>query len=556
MRSNLRMLTLIALHPGGILDRRALSRQLYPDEVSGVAANRLRVALNRLRQLLGDALIEDSRGLRLAPEAWTFDWAELQIAISHAQDHVDESLERSEWSKLIPALLASWGADTDCGWLDQAHKEWEHTTSAALRRAAELLVPTEAEVASRCAEAALVRHPGVATTWDIWLRAEHAQGRGAPAIQRLKRAERDHPLLGSEVHQTVERIRSGPVLAEESPLAGSLLEVLLTTRLDLARALLSAPQTMSLSGANPAAMVKLLERVLDPPDPGDEAWERCMARAIGLWSWLNDVERVFEHSPKLIESSQKPIILRAVWSALSAAYANRGDWVRAHETIDASLEIAARLEDPIEYLTGLGNKATYLWREGRFAEGREMHDRSIAGLTAIDSPRARFEVTLALANRSFIAAFEGDWERAKLEIEAAIADRAQHFPDLSPNLLLPCLVMVRAKLGDRVGLARNLHTALKQVFSTGSARFEQNALEFAAVAVSTLPQGGSVARVAIDAVAEYRTRTGYPRAFCEEQLLAGIPLSPSKSASPSSMTAGEIARELVRFAKLYEQPGK
>lgn len=90
MRSNGRILAYLAWKGDHPVDRRELLRVLWPEEQSSVAANRLRVALARLRSGLGSVLIENANGLSLDWSQVSCDFHDVKEAERDSRNNVSK----------------------------------------------------------------------------------------------------------------------------------------------------------------------------------------------------------------------------------------------------------------------------------------------------------------------------------------------------------------------------------------------------------------------------------------------------------------------------------
>ncbi len=554
LRSNAKIVAYLALMGGTPVTRQTLWADLYPEEIASVAANRLRVALSGLRQQVGPALCEDPRGLWLNPDLCTTDLHEVEEALAHSEDHVEDEHERQELLALIDKLDLDWGLAPEEAWTSALRVRWVKTVESAAIRIARLTLDTDPPTALWAAERVLRDSPRHPRAWEFRLRAMARLGQSDQALREFRLAERDTGFQDNALAEAVLELKQPEERRDPLDIGGQLFDLLIEHSKPLAREFLASPPILPLSGQKPREILAVLQRVLEPEAPGTDAWERCVARAVGLHAWLNQVDETVSLGQMLLGKSQNPILHRAIWNAISAVLSYRCDWKGAHEAIDQAILIAKDLPDPVERLSGLGNKATYLWMEGRFQESEVLHNQVVEDLWKVDTPRARFDIAVNYGNRVWIPLYQGDWDRANDWIQEAVRMREELAPGLPPLLLGPAEILAKAFCGPSSPLARPLHERLREVFATRSIRFQLIATELAAGVAYAVGQG-DLAKAAWLKVREWREEHQFPLGPAEsglwDLLMDRFPGRPRKSLE-KGVTPGSLAKILVRAVRSAE----
>lgn len=559
LRSNAQIIAYLAWKGEEATDRKELIRALWPDEDSSVSANRLRVALTRLRGVLNSVLVETRAGLSLDLSQVACDHHEVIESVRDAKANVATKEEMEALAALLPRLSQTLFAfDTD-RWQVLAREEWQNWAGTICLRLADLAHQlADRDLVDRAVEAGLNHLPREPKLWVHLLRNADLAGKGGQAIKRLQAAQKLHAIHDPAISQWVEQIQQAQEEAfnpqkrlapSELEFAGSLIEIIIEKQPDLARQVLGSPDTKASAGRNPHLMHSLLMKVIDQPGERDIHWERCVARTIGLKAWLNDNQGVLDLSSEILAKSKEPIIQRAVWNAVSTAKSLIRDWPGAIEAIDHAISLAEQLGDEVDFHATKGTKATCLWLQGFYKEALDLYEESLPMLRDMKSERAEFEMLMGLGNRAFIPVMQGDFVRGKAWLEDSMAQRQASGLNVPAGLQTSCLAMVKAILGEREGIAALMHQGLIEAFTSDSDRFKLIALEFAAgalIACGESPLGWSILTQADARRKEIR----HPRAPAELQLIENlterIPLHHRRQILTPDMTPAQLGKLAVQ----------
>ncbi|MBS1706768.1 MAG: hypothetical protein JST40_12930 [Armatimonadetes bacterium] len=526
LRANRRILAYLLIKSPDWVHRGEIIHDLWPDEESSVASNRLRVALNALRTLLGPALIESTDGITLDRDVVECDLLQIRNELRLAEDQVASEALLHDFRKLLPRLRERLFPRETQQWERRASSSWSEMAAQICLQASQLAERFDQDdLVARAAEIGLIHDRESLALWTQYLRGSAMIGRGDQAIQSYVRANRERRLNHESLKSLVQQIRSGRVDAEsenilspdERELAPLILGTLIRSNRKLARQILGAPETLADAGRYPKAMLSLLEKVIDEPEEYDETWERSIARAIGLRAWQKDHQGVLALAPRVIEKSQNPLILRAAWNAVSVAKSIVRDWPGTMEAIEKTIQHATELGDEIDISASYGNKATYLWLQGRYDEALDVFSESQDILCKNDGDRARFEYIIGFGNRAFIPLMQGNYELAKEWFEKALELRRE-FPGKFPGgLVPPALALTYCLLGEQRSCYGLMRQGLSELFDGSVESYQQVALEY--LGASLIVCGDSPLGLGtLEWVNHWRIRTGHIRAKAETDL--------------------------------------
>lgn len=134
MRGLGRILLHLALLQGASTPRPAMARLLWPGDEDEVAANRLRVSLNRVKALVGDKLVADRTAVRLTGVSVSLDLEQREAQLREVLDDVDSEEQFRQLLSFAPEIRY-------VGWreyvpLDASGilRQWDSTCRMAVER--------------------------------------------------------------------------------------------------------------------------------------------------------------------------------------------------------------------------------------------------------------------------------------------------------------------------------------------------------------------------------------------------------------------------------------
>lgn len=523
-------------HP---LSREQVISLVWPDVPLSVGRNRLRVALVKLRSLMPGAILQSDAGLSLDPKVVWIDAAEVRLAIERSQDSVTTAGELEALSSTLKAV----GDGTSFEHEAPGAAEFGEVVARAWLRVSELA--SELSFFEQSAEAALAAtrfDPESVEAWSAYLLSRWRLGPALSAVEEAMHRASKRVQADPKFQETVIQIRSKQAGVRDRISSGrrafwfDILECIEESRPDLMRAILSAPQTLAASGKQPRIMHDLLQQAtpLDLEEK-DMTWQRSAARMIGLKAWLGDAQDVLDTAPAVIEACTDVQILRAVWNAVAIGHSLKREWDQAFEALDRTMEYSKQFGSEMYELTTRGNGAFFRMQQGRFAEADAEYGATFERLLEIGTNQAKFEHAIAVGNRALIPVFQGDWETALRNLEAAMDVRTKGGLMVQMGILHASLALARTHLGRLESVVSSMRLAFLDAFESDSFRSQQFTFELAAAAIGVLGDA-QFAQALAEWTNEWRGRTQAPRSEAEALLVSRIP-----SASSFSPLTGEPA---------------
>jgi len=535
-------------HP---LTREEIIAEVWPEVPLNVGRNRLRVALVKLRSLMPGAVIEHKGGLQLDPEVVSSDAHEARQAIERSQDSVTTA---GEFETLL-ASLEPRGDGTTFDRLAPGAGPFGEALAKAWLRAGELAAElNQFEVAADATRTATFFDPESTDAWAEYLLAQWRIGNVQGAAEDVKGRAPLRVQSDPKFQATVKDLRArNPGVRERLSSDRrmfwlEIVDLIEESRPDLMRTLLSAPQTLSLSGKQPRLMHDLLEKAtpLDLEEK-DTTWERSAARMIGLKAWLGDAKGVLETAPAVINTSTDVQILRAVWNAVAVAHSLVRDWDKAHEALARTLEYSRLFGSEMYELTTKGNGAYFKMQQGRFGEAHDAYEEIMKRLAEVDTNQAKFEHAIAIGNRALIPVFQGNWAEAITRLETAMDVRSKRGLQVHMGMLHASIALVRANLGRMETVANSMRLAFLDAFESDSFRSQQFTFDVAAATIAVLGDAAYAQSLA-HWCERWRRRTQAPRSEAERLLVSRIPKvarDPSVSGDPPMV--GKETMRRIRF---------
>lgn len=529
---------------------------VWPGIPRSTARNRFRVALVALRKLLPGAISESPEGLFFDPDEVEVDLWQIASEIRAAEDTVTRATEKEALAQALAPLGDGTAMES---FRTAACRFTELVVEAASRLVMLSLEQGDATLAINAAELAVTLGPDSAPAWSGYLRAGRAIGRSEEAASRMRRCAPEAVVSSPAVQEALRAARnaSSPpesALSEtERRVIAEIFERLEHSRPDLWRAVLSSPESLLLAGKYPRQMHDLLQRAT-PPNPAEpiDVWERSAGRLIGLRAWLSDAKGVLAGAPAVLNSSQDPIILRAVWNAVAMAYSTLRRWDEAYEALAKTAGFAEKSANPMDAITAQANGAFFRMHQGRFAEASTEYRNVQHKVREIGTDQARFELAIGEGNRSLIPLYQGDWKAAAIQLRAAIEARSQPGLNVQMGLLEAALGLAEAKLGQFAGVPGRIRSGFVDAFTADSTPTLQATFEFAAGALSATSHTG-FALALLTWVEAWRGRTETPRSTAEAELCRlFVPTPPAQVPEfEDDMAPTTLGRETVKRLRLF-----
>ncbi len=550
MRTNQRLFTVLALLQKPV-SRDQLLEWVYPDVPAASARNRLRVTLSNIRTELPGVLCEDDGNVSLNPECLQCDCWEVRALLDETRNTVSAADELDELCAILLSR-SSWENLVEAGSVAEAFRsELLAATLRGLELCESLKSPTSG---AQLAALGLTLDPKVEALWKPYLEFHHQIGSGESAWIELKRmapTASKHPELEA-IYKSI-RLGASPsssnLSKQERDLVMEAFEEVGKRSPEFCLAILASPVCMPLSGKYPRAMHSLLATLTDASQLHDEAWQRCMARRIGLAAWLNDSDEVIRLCPAVFEASENAIVLRATWNALAVAHALQHNWDEAKHALEKAIEFARGAEDVLGELSAKGNWAHFLMHQGRYKEADALYDETLAAFSVLDTARAKFEHAVGIGNRALIPIYANDLVTARARLELGIEVREAQDQAMQLGLLQAGLAYVKLATGEHADVVQLARRAFLDAFGSDSARNEQITFELLAAGMWHLGDRFFATEV-FDWVNQWRTGSRMLRSPAETDFATrhslGVAKKSRKTLPETDCTASMVGKELMR----------
>ncbi len=527
IRSYRTVLVALVLNRDRLVPRRELEVSIFSDGDSIAAQNRMRVALFRLRKVIGSALVESGGMVGLNSGLVECD---LWEAEDHCQDFRDAPDVESQLSSLIAASQLSLvrGALS----LQRTAPEFARQILSDLKIAVRLAAESgKHEEGFRLALSglrlsAIENSEGLKEFFSAAIDFANENGGGPSLSEQIELALGGIDRLSGQERTNLKLLRSGSANKDsvntlERRFLIELLQIGIRTYPELIRQLLAKPEALPFAGQNPAMMIVLLEQVVGELEPGDEVQERCLARLVGLRAWQNDAPGVLRDAPALLNSSKNPLVLRATWNYVSLAHALSRNWQQADNALAKTEEFARESGDEIDLLSVQGTRAFYLLHQGKYKDSLHQYDLCLDALRRIDHPRAALDYAVANGYRAMIPVYAGEWEAGMEALTKAIAIRKGLNPPCQHSLLSSARSLCGIKTDRWEDVLSDMVEALREAFNGSVARDQILTLEFLARVLYELDQGESPISIC-ERTDQWRRDCHLPRSEAEDSLVRMI----------------------------------
>jgi tetratricopeptide (TPR) repeat protein len=551
-----RVLLYLVLLQGESATRSGMARQLWPGEPDEVAANRLRVSLNRVKALFGSALFADRRSVQLSGVSLQLDLQEKLAELQEVFDEVDPNHQFHLLKGFAEDIReVSWRDFSD---LDSSGvlKEWDQACRTAISRLMDHAVQTK-------------EWEAVDFVWDLMCRrgeldplvcerlldAFSARGSVEEGLRKVRAAAAEAGVQESDaVFQSLKKYsrtlkESGPKnqafqTAHFSLLGGALLNQIDRHAEGLA-ALIVMPEVQLHMQAVPSAYLQILEATISHLEPGSATWIDVQAARLSVYASLYDNEGVFEVCQALFPCELTPIRASMIRMHYSFSLFQLRQWDEAISSIHLAQQLALQGGETSRYEICLNTEAAYLWHLGRVDEACKIYDEYLAKHAESPDFTMRVNGIISRLNYAIIELTFGEISKAKHHAEFVYGERLRFsLSRVMPSLL--CLLGVINARTDEVnqGILYAID-GLKLTYARSSSREGQINMEWAS---GILVVGGlrHEAWQVMNWVNEWRKETHHTRSVCEQRYADSLGLHEFAGSKPL-FTGTEAYREVMRF---------
>ncbi len=557
MRGLGRILLHLALLQGASTPRPVMARLLWPGDEDEVAANRLRVSLNRVKALVGDKLVADRTAVRLTGVSVSLDLEKRETQLREVLDDVDSEEQFRQLLSFAPEIRY-------VGWREYVPldgsgilRQWDATCRMAVERLMALARSRQDGDTLNLAWN-LMRERGdfEPSLCEQFLDASAERGEIDEAWRQIRTAARAHGLDESgRVMTDLKKHMAGlkpAKLGTASLQSGHfhLLGAALLNEIDHHAEelghLLSRSEVQINMQAAPGLYLEVLDAVGSHLEPGSPAWIEIQSSRVSVYNSLYDNERAAEVCQTLFPFEMSPNRAGLIYMSYAFSLFQVRKWDEALAAIRRGQEIAKAGGDEARYAITRMNEGTFLKHLGRVDEARAIYDDYLAQFADSENANDQFNVAVCRANYAYLEIVFGDLVEAAERAEAAYAVRSHvNLTRLIPNLI-SMMSVICARQGDLARATEFAIEGLKLTYARNSSREGQMNLEWAC---GVLVEGGlrEEAWSIMHWANEWRQRTKHTRSVCEERYAASLALNDLSGTAPKFAPEAEY-REVMRFA--------
>lgn len=557
MRGLGRILLHLALLQGASTKRAVMARLLWPGDEDEVAANRLRVSLNRVKALVGDKLVADRTAVRLTGVSVSLDLEPREAQLREVLDDVDSEEQFRQLLSFAPEIRY-------VGWreyvpLDASGtlRQWDATCRTAVERLMALARSRQDGDALNLAWNLMrERNDFEPSLCEQFLDASAERGEIDEAWRQIRTAARSHGLDESgRVMTDLKKHMAGlkpAKLGTASLQSGHfhLLGAALLNEIDHHAEelghLLSRSEVQINMQAAPGLYLEVLDAVGSHLEPGSPAWIEIQSSRVSVYNSLYDNEKVAEVCQTLFPFVMSPNRAGLIYMSFAFSLFQVRKWDEALAAIRRGQEIAKAGGDEARYAITRMNEGTFLKHLGRVDEARAIYDDYLAQFADSENANDQFNVAVCRANYAYLEVVFGDLTAAAEKAEAAYAVRSHvNLTRLLPNLF-SMMSVIYARQGDLARATDFAIEGLKLTYARNSSREGQMNLEWAC---GVLVEGGlrDEAWHIMHWANEWRQRTKHTKSPCETRYAESLGLSDLKVARPKFGPDTEY-RDVMRFA--------
>lgn len=557
MRGLGRILLHLALLQGASTPRAVMARLLWPGDEDEVAANRLRVSLNRVKALVGERLVADRTAVRLTGVSVSLDLEPREAQLREVLDDVDSEEQFRQLLGFAPEIRY-------VGWreyvpLDASGllRQWDATCRTAVERLMALARSHQDGDALNLAWNLMCeRGDFEPSLCERFLDASAERGEIDEAWRQIRTAARAHGLDESgRVLTDLKKHMAGlkpAKLGTASLQSGHfhLLGAALLNEIDHHAEelghLLSRSEVQINMQAAPGLYLEVLDAVGSHLEPGSPAWIEIQSSRVSVYNSLYDNEKVAEVCQTLFPFEMSPNRAGLIYMSYAFSLFQVRKWEEALAAIRRGQEIAKAGGDVSRYAITRMNEGTFLKHLGRVDEARAIYDDYLAQFADSENANDQFNVAVCRANYAYLEVVFGDLAAAAEKAESAYAVRSHvNLTRLLPNLF-SMMSVIYARQGDLARATDFAIEGLKLTYARNSSREGQMNLEWSS---GVLVEAGlkEEAWPIMHWTNAWRQQTKHTQSPCELRYAESLGLSDLEVARPKFSPDAEY-RDVMRFA--------
>lgn len=540
IRSNARILILLALHSGNDLSRKAIIQALWPDQDIASALNRLRVALSGLRKQLGPALIDQDGFVRFDLDRVDIDyWSNLE-RLGTIKDEVDEQQELQQLIEQLDVLGKTLLPEFEEPWIETHRQGWTLAAHRGLQRLS-ILAAKESNfrLVIQAAEAAFQHDPFDDFHWQAFLKAKAMLGDAADGLRAFAQAQRRLKSHLDGVFSEETLAVSADIRLGRFSLNDRFMQVVHQREAEyfarlVNRAIESDPEAaMSILGITaagyehtnyPDISIPLLESLVNRVTSRSENWQRTLFSLIVVKSGINDSDAVLELGPRLLEATNDLRMIALTKAYMAFACLQKRWYSQGIHIIDEGLTLMENANRGRETYQLYTNKASLLWHQGHYDEALKLYDLSNVAADFIGGDAGQRIRGVNSCNVAMVHIMRGTPEDGKESMERAIEILTKIGLESTYPLLFPAAGYLRYLVDDDLGGIEMLIQGLKIAYRRNHERGQQIGLDYAAAALAKA-QNATTARKILAYARDWRESTAHPFSVAEQMLVDRILVS-------------------------------
>ncbi|MBA4294081.1 hypothetical protein C0431_14055 [bacterium] len=447
VRSLGRVVIFLVFLRGASISREEMARLLWPGEPDEVVANRLRVSLNRVKNLIGRALESDRLSVRLSGISSSVDVWEEEKRLRVALDEVDLDYQ-------LEVLMASADAIGSKDWREFADLDtegtlarWDEVCRQSLRRITATAVKNsdwnsidfawnlmrsrrdfDREICERFLDAhdalrsldegfRLLRQ--AASDLDVDLEGELFKSLGGywKKLKEVGQGDRGFQVTHSQ-------LLGGALLSALSSSAPMLVDLVVK------------PEIQFYMQSSPSEYLQILEVVQGHLEIGSISWVAIEVARVSAYSSLYDSKKVIEISQSLFSFELTDNQAANAWMIYSFSLFHHRRWDEALAAVRSGQVVAQRIESNERYEMLRTTEAAFLWHLGQVAEAKHIYNQFLEKSANESSFLYGTNRAITQLNYGVVELIFGDIREARSYVDAAYAARKNfNFERTMPNLL-------------------------------------------------------------------------------------------------------------------------
>lgn len=417
------LLGYLAKNEGEWVDRRRCALDLYPDEEYEVAGNRLRVALVRLKKLLGDALVADRDQLRLNLDLVEVDVIAVQQALKEISDEIDQKDELERLAGLLPKFRETIVLEGSGLWLLAWQDEWRALCLARLIRLYDLSAEgSQWGLAAESMRAALAQDQTLLANWQRYLRALNESEKLDQGLREIGLAKEAGELSSEDALELRDFCNSVAVPGPDVSNRWTEEEFIALGRM-LARGIEDSPEDAATFIVSPGSdgefnrdRMAYLKFYLElaaseklSPTREVEVRIRVLEAIHGK---ENDWKTVIEQSSILLEMELVPKLRSRILFVRSFALFQKRDFDGALSAILEARSISEGSGDSLRAVNCQISEGSFRWHIGEYQKALELYAWGVSELSKVDMPLTRSNISVIWSNTTAVHVILGNWDEA------------------------------------------------------------------------------------------------------------------------------------------------